>query len=388
MPLSIVVFATASASRWLSRARSKLTATANMPSAGRRVTFKPGADRYRALYCTCTVMDYSVTALGFILGERYNSGAKYNAFTATMIMWACLSARYTGEFLKASWFADILPASKVKHLESLRSQATLLCSADGILTLGHFLKSVLSGEGLWKEFSDRTAERRSLLHTLFYIIKIFGVFIPIVTWFQCRMGDLYNASVMEMIPVYGETAVPRLVLVHIEFLAMSVIKDALSMGVLHRLMHHPKLYKWMHKTHHVPLKETTIVSATYFDIADLVIENAIAPTIMTALYGLVGFPPRVHACANFLLGCMDFQIHSIAPYTVCFHNPILDHLFNCNVSHQLHHALHTDHFTVWPWHQLGFSLHETRSNNDAIRRSVDTDMALYNNVFATHFPCA
>eukprot|EP00315_Gephyrocapsa_oceanica_P044876 CAMPEP_0185531012 /NCGR_PEP_ID=MMETSP1366-20130426/105549_1 /TAXON_ID=38817 /ORGANISM="Gephyrocapsa oceanica, Strain RCC1303" /LENGTH=455 /DNA_ID=CAMNT_0028142707 /DNA_START=51 /DNA_END=1419 /DNA_ORIENTATION=+ len=262
------------------------------PRAGRqrRVSFKPGDDRYRALQRTCVVMDYSITAMGFLLHELYNSGAKFNAFTAIMIMYACVSARYVSEWLKATWFADILPAAKVKHLESLQKQAVHLCGADGMRTLGHFTKCVLSGEGLWREFSDRTSERRSLLHTLFYIVKIFGVFVPLVTWFQCRTGDLYLAPVMDMIPVYGETAVPRLVLVYVEFLAMSVIKDALSMGVLHRLMHHPKLFKLLHRTHHVPLKECTIVSATFFDIADIMIENAVAPTIMTAFMVALAFP--------------------------------------------------------------------------------------------------
>lgn len=397
MPISIIVFSVASSSRWLSRARN--TSRSKPPArnlAASSGSISPvasqGADRYRALRRTCMIMDYGTTAFSIALSERYNSGENFHVRKSIMFMYLILFLRYTCEFLKAAWFADILPAAKVEQLASLRRQAIDLCSADGVRTIGQFLKRVLSGEGVWKEFRDRNEERRSVLHTIFYVVKIVGIFIPCVKCFQFNTGKLHLSPVTELVPLSDSIAVPRLVLVYLEFLAMSVIKDVLSMGILHRLMHHPRVYKHVHKTHHLPMKECSLVHAFYFDIPDLIIENSIAPSIMAACFRLVGLPARSHSVANLFLGTMDFQIHSVAPYTVCFHNPLLDRLLNCNISHQLHHALSTDHFTVWPWHQLGFSFgsdgaDDSKTTKKAARRSVDTDMAHYNAVFATQFPC-
>merc|ERR1719473_70249 len=114
----------------------------------------------------------------------------------------------------------------------------------------------------------------------------------------------------------------------------------------------PLLYRWTHKTHHKSVKNTGLMHATHFDILDLIIENSVAPYLIASVYALLGWPAQTHAVTSLILGVHDYHAHSISPYTVCFFNPWLDALFQSNVGHQLHHACHNDHYSVFPWERL------------------------------------
>ena len=62
---------------------------------------------------------------------------------------------------------------------------------------------------------------------------------------------------------------------------MSFVKDAISMNVLHQMMH--RQWCHMHKVHHMPMKELSVVNLWFFDLPDLVIENIVAPLILVIL---------------------------------------------------------------------------------------------------------
>lgn len=398
--LSTLVYTTSSSVRWLHRARARtgtLSSACLSPRAAvveglcARKAAKPTASRLWALWLTCFILDYGLTALGIGTGIAFMSGDKFNPVTAIKIHCMMLIVRYAGEILKAYLFSDILAPAKVDHLSRQWREFSELFSWKGVCTIASFLGRLLSGEGILWCFRDRAEERRGVLFMLFYIIKIGFLFIPAVTYMQVQMGDVTFPPLMDKIPI-GSIVVPRFALVYLEWFVLNMVKDYISMSILHELMHTiPWLYKNLHKTHHLPGKEINALNLAYFDVMDIVIENAVAPLMMQTCYRLCGLPPHVHWVTVFLLGVVDFQIHSVSPYTVCFSNPILDYVMNANIAHNLHHALHNSHHRVWPLHQLGLGENpdpeDKRKNGKASRGSKNKDMAYYNRVFGTQFPC-
>merc|ERR1712167_244181 len=133
----------------------------------------------------------------------YMSGDKFNAVTAIKIHLLMLGVRYTFELLKAYLFSDVLAPVKVNHLLKQWHELAELCSWSGVRTIGSFFGKLLSGEGIVRSFKDRAEERRSVLYTFFYIVKIGVLFVP----------------------------------VYLETIAMNLLKDFISMSVLHELMH-------------------------------------------------------------------------------------------------------------------------------------------------------
>ena len=65
-----------------------------------------------------------------------------------------------------------------------------------------------------------------------------------------------------------ETKVSWIFIIYLEYLFMSFIKDALSMNVFHQIMH--KQWYPMHMTHHMPMKELSLVNVWFFDLSDIV----------------------------------------------------------------------------------------------------------------------
>ena len=149
---------------------------------------------------------------------------------------------------------------------------------------------------------------------------------------------------------------------------MSFIKDASSMNVLHKLMH--EKWYWMHKTHHMPMRELSCANLFFFDYLDVIIENTVAPLLVCGMKALWGVKPSLHFASFILLAMTDMNVHSCNPFTIGFFNPVLDGLMKCALSHNLHHALNRDHYTVWPFHHLS-------------KYGQDQDVAEYNAVFKT-----
>lgn len=172
-----------------------------------------------------------------------------------------------------------------------------------------------------------------------------------------------------------------------EYLFMSFIKDAISMNVLHQIMH--STWYGLHSTHHLPMKELSCINVFFFDMPDIVVENLIAPTILLLMklvsWEATGMLPQLHFMSFILLAVTDTNVHSICPYTIGFYNPILDALMMPNISHHLHHGLNKGHYTVWPWHQIKGVLNydaKRRENKDG---SQQLDMEAYDEVFKTNF---
>ena len=125
-----------------------------------------------------------------------------------------------------------------------------------------------------------------------------------------------------------------------------------------------------------------------FDFADIILENVISPFILLGVQFCFNpnVFPTINICSYVLLAAGDINLHSLVPYTICFYNPILDGMFKATISHNLHHALNTSHYTVWPLHQLpGIFAYDSRErkNDDG---STAKDWKTYNRVMKTNFP--
>jgi len=157
----------------------------------------------------------------------------------------------------------------------------------------------------------------------------------------------------------------------LEAYAVWIIKDIVSMGILHPWMHRPANY-WMHKTHHVSF--TKNMSAVYgydFDTLDLLLENSSGLLFWLPLrYFLLG-TARVHLGVFIVVVWLDSSCHSANPYTATLLNPLLDYWLRPVVAHSLHHALINSHYTLVPWHAF---LGRGQDDVEHYNRLFDTDV--------------
>lgn len=352
-------------------------------------------NRYRTVKWGTRVLDYSFVIALFYKMNLWYGGANWSPSAAAKMMIWFFTGITMQDFLKAFLFRDVVAKAKLDHLRSLWSQLLGLFSrpAEGAQQIKDFAARLAAGEGITHDFKDKSAHRHGVLYHIFYFLKTAMFQIPLAVALQTAIGMFTFRPLMDTVATVGagqwyELNIPVIAYVYFEYHAMSFLKDALSMNIFHEMMH--RQYYDLHKTHHLPMKELSMVNVFYFDLPDLVIENIVSPALLMALkLGLApnsSGPVSIHALSSLLLTMTDANCHSISPYSVGFFNPILDSMMNPNVSHTLHHALNIGHYTFFPWHQLpGVARYDatTKSNLDS---SKESDMATYNRVFKTNFP--
>lgn len=357
------------------------------------VTVVGSSNRYTVVKWTTYLLDYALLIFLFYTNNLWYGGTKWCPLAGAKAATLFFTSILFHDLLKAFLFSDVLAKSKLDHLRALRTEFLELFSAKGIQKITTFIACVIAGEGITQDFKDKSAHRRGVLYHIFYYVKTSLVVVPLAVALQVYIGMFHFSPLMDTVAIVGEGQwwefkITCLAYVYFEFFAMSFIKDALSMNVFHEIMHRQAYF--LHKTHHLPMKELSMVNIYYFDVLDIVIENAVAPAFLLLLKlglcpGAAG-PVSIHWCSYIILLCTDGLIHSISPYSIGFYNPILDSLLKCNISHNLHHALNIGHYTIWPWHQLaGIARYDAHSKQN-LDSSIATDMATYNRVFNTNFP--
>lgn len=157
------------------------------------------------------------------------------------------------------------------------------------------------------------------------------------------------------------------------FYALRILNDIFSLLPFHGLMH-SKYMRWFHDTHHEVSKNAQSIMALHIGVIDCGLENFTAPLILFAFQYIFGFEMKVHLFSAVLSTFITYiNHHSVNPHSIVLWNPVLDHLFKCNVAHQLHHSLHDTSYTTFvPYHHVFSSLREK-------------DVKLYNKVMKTAF---
>lgn len=160
--------------------------------------------------------------------------------------------------------------------------------------------------------------------------------------------------------------------VFVPFYIIQVLKDVISLAPFHKLMHTNKSLAKFHQTHHEAKLNCQCLMALHIGVVDLIIENGVAPILYLVARAALGLPMQVHIGAIFFGGSMDILIHSINPYSSCLFNPVLDMIFKCNISHQVHHGMLTKNYTFIPYHHLfDFGSEDAKSYNNIMKTDFD-----------------
>ncbi len=214
------------------------------------------------------------------------------------------------------------------------------------------------------------------------------VSIPAVVAAHVFLGLFTCEPLNEIIYVIGEGEVyechiSRFLKVYLEFLIIAFIKDGISMNVLHQ-MFHTRFYDH-HKTHHLPMKELSVMNAFYFDVFDLFAEDGAGPLLLVGIKALAGGAANVHYASYLLTVLCDQCVHSLDPYTAVYWNPLFDNIMRCTVSHNLHHSLNRGHYTIWPLHHI-IGVDSPNNKSGSALSGFESDIEEYNKVFDTNFP--
>lgn len=131
---------------------------------------------------------------------------------------------------------------------------------------------------------------------------------------------------------------------------MLILKDFAFMDTFHANMHRQK---WeTHDAHHRTKSNLNIFRAMNFTLLDCFIEDGCAPLLVVPVSYLLTGNFRVHGAAQILCLYFDINIHSLNIHSLVTLNPFLQLVFHFGVSHQLHHAVSTTNFMLWPWAHL------------------------------------
>jgi len=295
------------------------------------------------------------------------------------------------DLFKARLYWNLLPKAKTDLLKHLwKSLKHAVSTVRGMKDNFKFIGKLLSGQGIFTEFDIGKASRRSIRHTIWYIFKVALVVVPLLSATLTKFGLYTCEPLNETIFVFGEgkwyeAHVSRFLKVYLEFVLISFIKDAICMNVMHKLFHNNSSMYEHHATHHLQMKEMSLVNLWYFDLPDVFLEDGCGPLLLMGLKALGGGDCSVHYMSFFLCYISDVNTHSIDPYTSIFWNPLLDNSMRGTLSHHLHHALNKEHYSIWPMHHLvGPGSTDKKTGKELDGFEIDCNM--YNNIFDTKFP--
>lgn len=196
-----------------------------------------------------------------------------------------------------------------------------------------------------------------------YVFQTIGIGITnqlILTW----CGLLYYTPITLSVETFVE--------VILVFYILQILKDVTSLVTFHEWMHTDKAWMKYHTTHHVVGRNAQALLALHIDALDLVFENTCGILVYLGVLYMLGLQVRAHYALIYIGGFMDVHLHSVNPYSVCLWNPLLDHVFRCNVAHQIHHACLTKNYTFIPYHHIFSSRREK-------------DLKQYNTIMKTNF---
>jgi len=346
-------------------------------------------DKYINMKYLTWAIDYAYMGGMLYFLNTFMSGENFTARNVLLHQAANSILVCMVDLLKAVSFSKLVAKAKTDHLIMLRKNLLQIFSTKAAMKENlQFLYRILMGEGTLTEFRKKKTQLFSIRHHIFYFVKIGLISIPLACFVQVNIGMMYWAPLTDSVLVVGsgewyELHVSQLLVVYLEYLVISFLKDGIAMNILHQMFH--TVWWTHHETHHLPEKELSVFNAFYFDVPDLIGENLIGPALfclVKLLFGGSSF--SIHYASFFLSVVCDQTVHSLNPYTITFWNPLLDNSLRPNLSHNLHHSSKVGHYTIWPLHQIqGVS---GPNNKGKARDTFNFDIDDYNKTFDTQFP--
>lgn len=347
--------------------------------------------RYAIVKYMSNALDYALIFAVFSYCNEHYTGDKFDYVAAGKIYLISYATLVMVDLFKGIIFVDVVPKAKTDHLRCLAKEFVKLFSPNGLVEITKFILKLAKGEGTIYHFSDKGAQRRGILYHIFYMVKIGiitagGAFVSLAYMDMAKFEPILGTAFEVKLSGNFSILVPNLVSSYLLFLFIDIMKDAVCMNILHQIMHR----RWydLHYVHHLPMKEVSMVNFTFFDVADAVLENLIGPIFILLIKFLMDptKTPTIDMSSIMFMTFCDFNTHSLCPYTVNFYFPPFDNMLSPVVSHNLHHALNTGHYTIFPLHQLkGVYQYDNRSKTN-IDGSLEHDWKAYNRVFKTNFP--
>lgn len=112
---------------------------------------------------------------------------------------------------------------------------------------------------------------------------------------------------------------------------MWLLKDAVSLAVIHRILH-KKRYFHLHEFHHRWSKNTNTLNTNFaFDVVDVLLENGSGIALLIPLKYLLFGDYSFNLLSYVVVIWIDHSLHSANPYSGAFLNPVLDTIFRANV---------------------------------------------------------
>jgi sterol desaturase/sphingolipid hydroxylase (fatty acid hydroxylase superfamily) len=175
------------------------------------------------------------------------------------------------------------------------------------------------------KIQNRTAEQRHMLAEILhsgYSALIFGL-IGVGLYFMRTAGytEIYTDW-----NAYGAWYIP------ISFLLLLVLQDTYFYWV-HRLMHHPRLFKRLHRVHHQSFNPTPWASLSFHPL-EAIVEIAILPiaALIIPFHPLVLFLFATWSLLWNVLGHLGYEIFPAG----FVHHPVF-RWFNTSTHHNMHH---------------------------------------------------
>jgi hypothetical protein len=253
-----------------------------------------------------------------------------------------------GFFLGVLYFAErVYPAGGPEQLTLFRHAVFLYTWVIGIAQLREFIYATILPSSIVPKIKTKPLDATSFSSIVRDQLSSTAILV-LVSWILGVAGLTYWEPLFSSSFLDTFWRIEKCIL---EAYVIWLLKDAVSMNILHRLIHQPKFW-WIHKRHHTYTKVMSFHLAASFDVLDIFIENAAGLALWVPIKWWLFSDSKLHL-ATYLIGIwFDFNTHSLNPYTAALVNPVLDWVFRVVVSHQLHHAVINDYFTLFPGHHI------------------------------------
>jgi len=147
------------------------------------------------------------------------------------------------DLLKGITFYKLVAKAKTDHLIMLKKNLVQAFSTKaGIKGNFQFLYRILMGEGTLTDFRGKKTQLFSIRHQIFYFVKMGLISIPLACFLQVKIGIMYWRPLTDSVMVMGagewyELHISQLLVVYLEYLVISFLKDGIAMNILHQLFH-------------------------------------------------------------------------------------------------------------------------------------------------------
>ncbi len=185
---------------------------------------------------------------------------------------------------------------------------------------------------MWPNFfarnkiQSRYAKRKDFFRELFYSVQTMAVFIG------CSMLFL-NTPLKQYTRIYNQVHEHHIWWIPLSILLSIVVHDTYFYW-MHRIIHHPSLYRKFHVVHHQSYNPSPLASYA-FNLSEAIAESLIIPILLFTI------PMHPYALITFTLFAFSFNVYGHLGYEIApkwFRKSVFFECMVTSVHHNLHHS--------------------------------------------------